>query len=248
MQLGRTIIGVIIGGAVGIGAMFLASTHHGWDGYWMAIVVAICIGLAVRWLTASSGRASYFRGALTGLVSILAFIAGQYATAQLLTRGSEAKTIGADFPAVQAGTRVEGANPSAENSSATEDPADTNEASAAATGNDAANDAAGETIAAQPGAADEPAAPESAPQPETEEPAGDRAVPGVNVEPAALPGANNPAPRMPGSSTLDLVWLGIAALVGYSLGRGKERPDGGRAGSADDSSSFVPNRSMPPSD
>lgn len=248
MQLGKTLVGILIGGAVGIGAMFLASTQHGWDGYWMAIVVALCIGLAVRWLTAGSGRASYVRGALTGLLSILAFIAGQYATAQLLTRGSEAATIGADFRGAPARPRGEDSQPTAENSNAAEEPAGTNDASVTATEGDAANDVAGDTSAVPPGAVDEPAAPESARQPETVEPAGDRAAQPVNREPAALPGANRPAPRMPGSSSLDLVWLGIAALVGYSLGRGKEQPVGGRAGSADDNSAYAPDRSVPPSD
>lgn len=235
MQLGKTLVGVIVGGAVGIGAMFLASTHHGWDGYWMAIVVALFIGLAVRWLTAGSGRASYFRGAITGVVSILLFIAGQYVTAQILTRGEAAKPIGAQLSDVHAAASAD-ADDSGEHATEHEDAAAgaSNDADAADPPADATTEStvpAEETaVTATESVADEANAPaEDMPQ-----------------QPVAPPhtGANQ---RMPGSSTTDLVWLVIAALVGYSLGRGKDRP-ATSGDSPDDNKSLAPNRSVPPSD
>jgi hypothetical protein len=46
-------------------------------------------------------------------------------------------------------------------------------------------------------------------------------------------------------TTMDLLWLCIASLIGYSLGRGSE----GKPNSAADSpDNYAPDRSMPPSD
>ena len=57
MQLGKALVGAVIGGAIGIGllvaAYFLFRTEH----TGLAILVAVCVGLGVRAMAATKGHA-----------------------------------------------------------------------------------------------------------------------------------------------------------------------------------------------
>ena len=136
MQLGKSLVGALVGGAVGIAALIGIHMLTGWDKAWLAILVAIITGVGVRWAANTTGHASYARGALTALIAILAFLAWYPIQAQLTVRGALAKPILPNRAAVEANTAD--ADEAAE-------PADTADA-----------DEAAETVAAP--AADVPAA------------------------------------------------------------------------------------------
>ena len=194
MQLGKSLVGALIGGALSILALIGIHMLTGWDKAWLAILVALITGLGVRWAANTTGHASYARGALTALIAILAFLAWYPIQAQLTVRGALAKPILPNRAAVEANTAD--ADEAAE-------PADTADA-----------DEAAETVAAP--AADVPAA-------QTGE--------GPNIAPGALA-----RPRAQQFSTWDFLWLCIAGLIAYELGRGtaSATPATGAMGSPDD--------------
>lgn len=174
MQFGKTLIGAIIGAAIGIALLVIVYMAFTIDAVWLAIPVAILTGLGVRTMVSTSGHPSYLRGATTGVLALAAYLVGWYIVAQVATqRASAAAEPRADLAA--AAQPAEGA--AGDSADATE-------------GDDAKADA--------PKAADEPQT----------RPAGSNAAV-----------ARNPA--MPRSfSTLDFVWLCLAGLVAYELGRG----------------------------
>jgi hypothetical protein len=194
MQLGKSLVGALVGGAVGIAALIGIHMLTGWDKAWLAILVAIITGVGVRWAANTTGHASYARGALTALIAILAFLAWYPIQAQLTVRGALAKSILPNRAAVEA---------NAADADETSEPADTADA-----------DEAAETVAAP--AADEPA---------------QQVGEGPNVAPGALA-----RPRAQQFSTWDFLWLCIAGLIAYELGRGTAAatPAAGAMGSPDD--------------
>ena len=76
MQLGKTLVGAIIGAALGIGLLLVVFLFAGIDKMWMAIPVALLTGLGVRMVAATSGHASYLRGAITVLLAMGAYLGG----------------------------------------------------------------------------------------------------------------------------------------------------------------------------
>ncbi len=194
MQLGKSFVGALVGGAVGIAALIGIHMLTGWDKAWLAILVAIITGAGVRWAATTTGHASYVRGALTALVAILAFLAWYPIQAQLTVRGALAKPILPNRAAVEA---------DAVDADEAAEPADTADA-----------DDAAETVTAP--AADEPAG-------QTGE--------GPNIAPGVLA-----RPRAQQFSTWDFLWLCIAGLIAYELGRGTAAaaPAAGAIGSPDD--------------
>jgi hypothetical protein len=76
MQFGKTLVGAIIGAALGIGLLIAVYLAFGIDKMWMAIPVALLTGLGVRMVAATSGRASYLRGAITVLLAMGAYMGG----------------------------------------------------------------------------------------------------------------------------------------------------------------------------
>ena len=76
MQFGKTLIGAIIGAALGIGLLIFVYRQFGIDKMWMAIPVALLTGLGVRMVAATSGHASYLRGAITVLLAMGAYFGG----------------------------------------------------------------------------------------------------------------------------------------------------------------------------
>jgi hypothetical protein len=194
MQLGKSLVGALVGGAVGIAALIGIHMLTGWDKAWLAILVAIITGVGVRWAAATTGHASYARGALTALIAILAFLAWYPIQAQLTVRGALAKPILPNRAAVEA---------NAADADEASEPADTADA-----------DEAAETVAA----------------PAAVEPAGQTGE-GPNIAPGALA-----RPRAQQFSTWDFLWLCIAGLIAYELGRGTAAatPVAGAIGSPDD--------------
>jgi hypothetical protein len=205
MQFGKSLVGALVGGAVGIAALIGIHMLTGWDKAWLAILVAIITGVGVRWAANTSGHASYARGALTALVAILAFLAWYPIQAQLTVRGALAKPI---LPN-RAPADAEPAN--------TDETDETAEA-ADANGNDDAADST-ETPAADT---------------EVAEPATDAATQPTDDGPNVVPGGFA-KPRAQQFSTWDFVWLCVAGLIAYELGRGTAAPTAtGAIGSPDD--------------
>jgi hypothetical protein len=76
MQFGKTLVGGIIGAALGIGLLIAVYLMFGIDKMWMAIPVAVLTGLGVRMVAATSGHASYLRGAITVVLAMGAYLGG----------------------------------------------------------------------------------------------------------------------------------------------------------------------------
>jgi hypothetical protein len=76
MQFGKTLVGAIIGAALGIGLLIVVYLQFGIDRMWMAIPVAILTGLGVRILAAKGGHPSYLRGAITVVLALGAYFGG----------------------------------------------------------------------------------------------------------------------------------------------------------------------------
>jgi hypothetical protein len=93
MQLGKSLLGALIGGLVGIGLILASYYLFAFDHSGEAILVAVCVGLGVRALVATKAHASYLRGALTCLIAILAFAASKFLIVDLAARGAFAKPL-----------------------------------------------------------------------------------------------------------------------------------------------------------
>ena len=76
MQFGKTLVGAIVGAALGIGLLIAVYLMFGIDKMWMAIPVAVLTGLGVRMVASTSGHASYLRGAITVLLAMGAYLGG----------------------------------------------------------------------------------------------------------------------------------------------------------------------------
>jgi hypothetical protein len=76
MQLGKSIVGAIIGALLGICLLIAVYLIFGIDKMWMAIPVALLTGLGVRIMATTKGNASYLRGAITVLLAMGAYLGG----------------------------------------------------------------------------------------------------------------------------------------------------------------------------
>ena len=74
MQFGKSLVGGIIGAAIGVA--FLFAIYHFSDGFWSAVPFAILTGLGVRMAVNTAGHPSYARGALTAIIALAAYIGG----------------------------------------------------------------------------------------------------------------------------------------------------------------------------
>jgi len=90
MQLGKAVLGGVIGAAVGIGLLLAVYMVAGLDQVWLAIPFAVITGLGVRMLVSTSGHASYLRGAMTMILALAAYIAGWMLVAQVATARANA--------------------------------------------------------------------------------------------------------------------------------------------------------------
>jgi hypothetical protein len=167
MQLGKALLGAIIGAAVSIGLLLAVYLTLGIDKVWLSIPFALITGLGVRMLVSTTGHASYVRGAMTMILALAAYIGGWLLVAQVATARAN--------------------KPVPRPPAAEENPADT--------GEDAAKD-------------DAPAEPAPPPQP----------APRADVVQQPRQVAQK------GFETWDFIWLAIAALVAYEMGRGSATP------------------------
>lgn len=101
MQLGKALVGAIIGAALGIAALIAIQHFAQKDSTWLAIIVALLTGLGVRTMVSTSGHASYLRGAMTGVLALAAYWGGTQLFTYLVTQGILTKQIAA-APAVAA--------------------------------------------------------------------------------------------------------------------------------------------------
>jgi len=92
MQFGKTLVGAVIGAALGIGLLVAVYLLFGIDKMWMAIPVAVLTGLGVRMVVATSGHASYLRGAITVLLAMGAYLGGLAITKAVANHRSQTVT------------------------------------------------------------------------------------------------------------------------------------------------------------
>jgi hypothetical protein len=100
MQLGKTLVGAIIGAALGIGLLVGIQFLTGLDKAWLAIPVGLLTGLGVRSMVSTSGHASYARGALTAILALAAYLGGTYLFSELATRRANARQLAVAPPVV----------------------------------------------------------------------------------------------------------------------------------------------------
>jgi hypothetical protein len=91
MQLGKTLLGAVIGSAIGVGLILAIYYAFALDHTGLAVLLAVFAGLGVRMLVDTKSHASYLRGALTCVVAILAFAGCKFLIADLAARGAFAK-------------------------------------------------------------------------------------------------------------------------------------------------------------
>ena len=92
MQLGKALVGGLIGAAVGIGLLLVVYLTLGIDRVWLSIPFALITGLGVRMFANTSGHASYIRGAMTMLLALAAYIGGWVVVAQIAMARANAPT------------------------------------------------------------------------------------------------------------------------------------------------------------
>jgi hypothetical protein len=120
MQLGKTLVGAIIGALLGVALLYGVHLAFRLDQFWLAIPVAILTGLGVRMAVATTGHASYVRGALTAVLALAAYIGGMYVVAAVARTQSDAAMKAKPAPAAAGESaedgqgKQEGAEPAAE--------------------------------------------------------------------------------------------------------------------------------------
>jgi hypothetical protein len=206
MQLGKSLVGAVIGGLVGAAVCVAITKFTGWDKMWLAILVALLTGIGVRMLVDTRGHASYARGALTAILAVAAYFLSFWASTLITTKGAAAREINAQAGARQAAADDAAADNAADNDAADGEAANADDAADTDAADGKAADAAdGETDDANDEAADEAAPANPQQQPERV----------VN-----LPRNQRPPERSP----WEYLALAVAALVAYQLGRGSEGP------------------------
>ncbi len=76
MQLGKAIVGAIVGAVIGVVLMFVLYQTTALATVWLALLVALFTGVGVRIAGATSGGASYLRGAVTAILALAAYSVG----------------------------------------------------------------------------------------------------------------------------------------------------------------------------
>lgn len=115
MRFGPTIVGGLVGAAIGVALHLALEVFGGIEAPWFAIIIGLLTGLFVRKFDKScAGHVSYVRGALAGLIAMGAIVGSSYlllavlansarvAGAQVVTEESEAAGVqGSDGTAVE---------------------------------------------------------------------------------------------------------------------------------------------------
>jgi hypothetical protein len=93
MGLGPTLVGGIIGAAVGMGLHLLVEITTGHEAPWFAIIIGLITGLGVHQANKSlAGRVSYLRGAVAAAIA-LAAIVGSTPLISMIARNREATLV-----------------------------------------------------------------------------------------------------------------------------------------------------------
>lgn len=191
MQLKQTLVGAIVGGVLGAALLVAAFFLFGWEHTALAVLVAFLVGLGVRVAVTTRGHASYIRGAMTALLALAAFLGGKFFVAEIAARQSVAAS---KPPVITAPPAARDAVTTGDEQASTDEVADA------------------ESTAAEPG------------QPTADANQGNASQQIEVAEQSRDVPAGAPAPAPPGRgyvfSTGDFIWLVVAALIAYELGRG----------------------------
>ena len=91
MGLGATLIGAIVGAAVGVGLHQFLEVGLQMEASWFFIVIGLLTGLGVRQANKSHMGVSYLRGAIAGLVALGAIVGSIYLVSVLMAKRDTAK-------------------------------------------------------------------------------------------------------------------------------------------------------------
>lgn len=101
MNLGKTLVGGLLGAAVAIGIFTLLKTQMNLHATWFYVVIGLLTGLGVRQAHQSlAGNVSYARGALSGAIAAGAILLSEEVVRQVVSRGAEEVIAAVEKPAV----------------------------------------------------------------------------------------------------------------------------------------------------
>lgn len=212
MQLGRAILGALLGAAVATAILMAIYLTTGHDWVWLVIPFALLTGLGVRLVESSLGQVSYLRGAITALIAIAGYTGAWAVANQVMTAKAHDPR---PMVATDATSIAEGdAEPEREPDAAGQ------ERDAPAVDRDAASDDLRPAIesTAPPGDAAAPEGP-ALPRPPSRDQEAWSASP-----PAKFTTTSPPIYR-----PFDIACMAVAAFIAYQLGRGKAAPARGAA-------------------
>jgi hypothetical protein len=87
MRFGPTLIGAIVGAAVGVVLHLALEILGGIEAPWFAVIIGLLVGLCVRKFDKScAGQVSYVRGAIAGLIALGAIVGSTYVLGAALTK------------------------------------------------------------------------------------------------------------------------------------------------------------------
>ena len=84
MNIGRTLVGGLSGGVIGIAAHVGLEAFAGYQVGWMAPVIGALTGIGVR--SADTATGSYVRGAIAGIIALVCIVGGHLASSELIQR------------------------------------------------------------------------------------------------------------------------------------------------------------------
>jgi hypothetical protein len=94
MRFGPTLIGAVVGAAVGVVLHLTLEVFGGVEAPWFAVIIGLLVGLCVRKFDKScAGHVSYVRGAIAGLIALGAIVGSTYVLGAALTK--QAALVGA---------------------------------------------------------------------------------------------------------------------------------------------------------
>jgi hypothetical protein len=93
MRLGPTLVGGVIGAAVGMGLHLIVEMTTGAEAPWFAIIIGLMTGLGVHQANKSlAGNVSYLRGAVTAAIALGAIVGSTPLISKVVTRRGAAAT------------------------------------------------------------------------------------------------------------------------------------------------------------
>ncbi|HMP04934.1 MAG TPA: hypothetical protein PJ982_01180 [Lacipirellulaceae bacterium] len=87
MSLGPTLVGGVVGAAVGMGLHLLVEVVTGFEAPWFAIIIGLMTGLGVHQANKSlAGNVSYLRGAVTAAIALAAIVGSTPLISKVVSR------------------------------------------------------------------------------------------------------------------------------------------------------------------